>query len=127
MADFTPRGSWSDALNHRPKAGGISRVSSTPLLIATVFTCSGLATPVRFVNIENQTPTDEKVRLCWEKVKYIDGESARPLSKLESPPAPGAFRCSATSRSESGYGSGLSSTLSRTVKTDVLAPMPIAS
>ena len=47
--------------------------------------------PVTFAVLGTHTPSDWNVWLCSEKVKYIDGESRRPSSKLESPAAPGAF------------------------------------
>ena len=67
------------------------------------------------------------MRLCSEKVRSIDGESRSPLLKLASPAAPGASRRSATSRSDSGYGSGRSTTLLITLNTAVFAPIPMAS
>jgi hypothetical protein len=46
---------------------------------------------------------------------------------LASPPKPGAVYATDTSSSAFGYGSGLRSTLLTTLKTAVLAPIPIAS
>ena len=56
----------------------------------------------------------------------MDGERFSAPDALD-PPAPGATCRSAINSSERGYDNGLSSTLLRTLKTAVFAPMPTAS
>ena len=68
-----------------------------PSLIKAVSTCSGWATPVIFAVPGGQTPIDWKVRLCWEKVKYIDAESAKAVAEIGEARAPGALSRSETS------------------------------
>jgi len=93
----------------------------------TAWTCSGSASPVTFIVEGIHTPSDWNVRFCSEYVKYIDPESRSPSLMVPSPGVPGAVCRTATSSSDFGYGRGFSNTLLTTLKTAVLAPMPMAS
>ena len=117
----------SAAVSQRPASGGTFSARNVPLVTRTPRTCSGSARPVTVSDVGAQTPIASNTRFSFAYVTYIDNESRNPPDTDATPGAPGATCETETIRSASGYGSGFSSTLLTTLKTAVLAPMPIAS
>src|SRR5262245_38068476 len=117
MTRLGPFGTKSSRASQRPSSGATPRVSKRPLVTVTVTTSSGAARPVTVTAPGVQSPTLSKAVLSSEYLKYIEGDDRNPPEASVIPGAPGATCHTATSSSESGYGSGFNSTLLTTVKT----------
>ncbi len=115
-------GRSSSGVKARPSCGEVRSTSKNDAVTNAAWTRCGSSGPVKLACPSRYAATPSRVRLSSAQRKC----SASDVGSSSSSDNPGATCLSITSRSESGTGSGRSTTPLTTVKMAMLAPIPTA-